>query len=125
MGQRSSLRLDDLRMPVHLGVPDEERAEPQEITVSIVFEFDSPPGATATDAIEATIDYGVVCRSLARELGARPVRTIEHLARRGLDYLESVAGGECDAIALTVRKFPAIDGLVGGAAFTLHWSRSS
>ncbi len=112
-------------MSVHLGVPDEERAEPQEITVSIIFEFDVPPEATATDAIDATIDYGVVCRSLARELGASPVKTIEHLARRGLDYLESAASAECDAIALTVRKFPAIEGLIGGAAFTLRWTRSN
>lgn len=108
-------------MWVHLGVPDAERAEPQEITVSIVFEFETPPTATTTDAIDGTIDYGVVCRALVTRLAERPVKTIEHLAQRGLDYLVSAVAADCDAIALTVRKFPSIDGLIGGAAYTLTW----
>ena len=125
MHHGAKLTIDDLCFDVRLGVPDAERAEPQTVVVTMVFEFDAPPGAATTDAIDATIDYGTLIRSLKQAIVSLEIKTIERLAQIVLDHVVSLVSGGCDGVTITVRKFPPIEGLRGGAAFTLGWANGS
>lgn len=79
MNPPDEIRISSLRLPTHIGVPDEERATLQELEADILIRtahrFES-----MHDSIAATIDYTAVAARL-RELAAqRPRRLIETLA---------------------------------------------
>ena len=71
--------IDSLELTAFIGVPDEERAAAQRLTVNLVLE--PLRGFTALgDAIENTVDYFRVCEDV-KALGlARPRHLLETLA---------------------------------------------
>lgn len=77
-----------LRVPAHIGVPDEERAAAQELWITVVMtpsqDFDG-----LGDDIARTIDYATVAEEIRRLAAARPRRLIETLATETADLLLS------------------------------------
>lgn len=71
--------IKDLDVSYHVGVPDEERAKPQRLSLTVVMEHDIGPAA-ADDAIERTIDYHAVVRRLLDFGNGRAWKLIETLA---------------------------------------------
>jgi dihydroneopterin aldolase len=69
----------DLPVRCRIGVPDEERAEEQELRVDLELELDVR-GAAAGDDFEKTVDYASVSVLAQRTAGARPRKLIETLA---------------------------------------------
>lgn len=71
--------ITEIRAEVKLGVPDWERMLPQTILLDI--EIDMPHSRSCeTDAIEDTIDYGVVVTRIRQSLAERSFRLVEALA---------------------------------------------
>ena len=121
---RPELRVDDLRVDVRLGVPDSERENPQEVSISINVTFPSVPEACSTDEIDGTLDYGVMCRHVIALVGSRAFRTLEHLAGCCLDELSEMLTESGSELTLEVRKcHPPIPDLKGGTAFIMRTRR--
>ncbi len=62
-----------------VGVPDEERAFPQQVAVSLELFLDLSPAGRADD-FERTADYDAVCSTVVATARARPRKLIEALA---------------------------------------------
>ena len=74
-----TIEIRRLRVSTHIGVPDDERAEPQTLLVTLVM----TPGQNfdgLADEISRTIDYYAVSLEIEALAAARPRRLIETLA---------------------------------------------
>ena len=71
--------IDSLELSSFIGVPDEERAAAQRLTVNLVLEPLRDFTALG-DAIENTVDYFRVCEEVKALALARPRRLLETLA---------------------------------------------
>jgi len=74
------ITLHRLRVPCHIGVPDEERAQPQILEISVSFKADTVPAAAAADDLHLTTNYFDVSERIKDIAQARPRRLIETLA---------------------------------------------
>lgn len=72
------ITIKDLALSTHIGVPDTERAEEQELLISVDLYTDTQAAAESDD-IAQTIDYERVANDI-KELGAMERKTIERLA---------------------------------------------
>jgi dihydroneopterin aldolase len=97
------IRIVDLEIQTRIGVPEEERAQPQRLLVTLEMEVDDFARAAATDEIALTVNYyGVVQRvkSLANEKSRKLLETFaEELAH---DLLGAFA---IHKLRLEVKKF--------------------
>ena len=94
--------IDALELMAHIGVPEEERAEAQRLTVSLVLEpsFDF---RGLNDRLENTVDYFQVARAVQALAAARPRRLIETLAEEiAMRVLRDFA---VRAVEVELRKF--------------------
>lgn len=71
--------IEELTVFYRVGVPDEERAKPQKLLVTVVLDHDFAPAA-AGDSIEKTINYQAVADRLTRLGENRSWKLIETLA---------------------------------------------
>ena len=71
--------LSGVPLMVRLGVPDDERADPQEVFADIELDFDVRPAARGDD-FSQTIDYAAVHRVIQRAAQSRPYSLVETLA---------------------------------------------
>ncbi len=94
--------IQGLSVEAHLGVPDEERAQPQRIVINAVI---TPFTAFADlgDNIERTVDYDAASRQIAALAAARPRRLIETLAGEIADML--ITDFPASRVQVEVRKF--------------------
>ena len=96
-----SIRINGLEVQVRIGVPDEERAEPQKLVIDVVMESDFRGMA---DDIARTTDYAAVAAWLKEECARREWRLLETLA-------EDLAAGllsrfpRVRAVTLQIHKF--------------------
>ncbi len=74
------IRICDLEVFYHVGVPEEERAQPQRLLLDIEFRSDFTRAAAADD-LTATIDYFEVTQWLLTFGAKREWKLIETLAR--------------------------------------------
>lgn len=74
-----TITITDLEVFYHVGVPDEERAKPQRLLLTVTMEHDFAKAA-ASDDLSATIDYYAVSRRLLGFGGGRRWKLIETLA---------------------------------------------
>ncbi len=71
--------IQDLEVFCRVGVPDQERAQPQRLLLTIELERDFTPAAK-TDDLEKTVDYYRLSRRLLEFCGGRDWKLIETLA---------------------------------------------
>ena len=74
-----TITIKDLEVFFHVGVPEEERAKPQRLLVSIEATHDIAL-AVEKDDVRWSIDYAAVCERLNRFAEGRRWRLIETLA---------------------------------------------
>ena len=74
-----TITITDLEVFYHVGVPDEERARPQRLLLTVTMEHDFAKAA-ASDDLHETIDYYAVTQRLLRFGDGRSWRLIETLA---------------------------------------------
>jgi FolB domain-containing protein len=93
----------DLEVFYHVGVPDEERAQPQRLLLTI--EMDSDFSAAAkTDSIADTIDYFTVSQRLLKFGDGKNWKLIEKLAADIADLILSKFKPQ--SVSVEVKKFP-------------------
>lgn len=81
---RETIRLNGMELLCRVGVPDEERATPQRLTVNVSL---TPPIAFSVmgDDLERTVDYDALAQRLKSLAEDHPYRLIETLAHRLAD----------------------------------------
>ncbi len=102
MTMSDTVIIDELEVFFCVGVPEEERARPQRLLISVEMEVDTSLAA-AGDDLSLTVDYYAVTCQL-RELGVdREWKLIETLAR---DVADLVLGHRLvSSVAVEISKF--------------------
>ena len=106
------IRIDDAKALVRVGVPDPERATPQEVRISVALALAEPPLYTHHDRISETIDYDKIIHFIRDDLG-EPAHLIETLSDRVAGHCLSLSDRTL-WVEVTVKK-PSVlsgDGLV-------------
>lgn len=112
MGDLHILRIDDAKAVVRVGVPEPERAAPQEVRICVAMALDDVPNYVAHDRIDATVDYDRIIHFIRDDLG-EPAHLIETLADRVAGHCLSLSQ-RARWVEVTVKK-PSVlsgDGLV-------------
>lgn len=73
------VRIEQIEVLAHIGVPDDERSQPQRLTVSVSF-WPARPVAELNDNIGNAVNYAEVCDEVRRFVQSRRDRLIETLA---------------------------------------------
>ncbi|GAB4169103.1 MAG: hypothetical protein Fur0032_07520 [Terrimicrobiaceae bacterium] len=91
-----------LRVSCRIGVPDEERAEEQEIELDVTIE-PVIPFEMMNDDVAQTVDYALVCDRLKALAAAKPRHLIETLASDLASLI--ITEFPCRRVTIDVRKF--------------------
>ena len=97
-----TIRIVDLEVFYRVGVPDEERAEPQRLMVTVVMDVEAPRAA-ASDGLDDTIDYYAVSRDLLGHGEGRSWKLLERLTAELADLLLQKYGPA--RVTVEVKKF--------------------
>jgi len=99
----SKISIVDLEVFYRVGVPDEERAKPQRLLLTVGMDFDFS-AAVKTDGVAGTIDYFAVSQRLLKFGEGRSWKLIEKLAAEIADAVLSEFKPE--SVTVEVKKFP-------------------
>src|SRR5215510_14571603 len=102
------IRIDDAKALVRVGVPDPERANPQEVRISVAMALAEPPHYVGHDRIAATVDYDRILHFIRDDLGA-PAHLIETLADRVAGHCLSLSD-RARWVEVTVKKPSVLSG---------------
>ncbi|MBL8530203.1 MAG: dihydroneopterin aldolase [Hyphomonadaceae bacterium] len=122
MADLQLIRIDDAKAIVRVGVPEPERAAPQEVRISVTLALASPPDYVRNDRIGATVDYDRIIHFIRDDLG-EPAHLVETLADRVAGHCLSLSE-RARWVEVTVKK-PSVlsgDGLV---AVTIRRERAA
>ena len=97
-----AIRIEELEIFAKVGVPAEERAKPQRLTLSVAL-VPHVSFAELNDDLSRTVDYAAVCASLAEFASGREDRLIETLAEALATHL--LERFELTQVELELRKF--------------------
>ena len=114
------IRIDDAKALVRVGVPDPERAIPQEVRISVAMALAEPPLYVGSDRIGATVDYDRILHFIRDDLGA-PAHLIETLADRVAGHCLSLSE-RARWVEVTVKKPSVLSG-DGMVAVTIRRER--
>lgn len=94
--------IKDLEVFYRVGVPDEERATPQRLLITIEMEHDFS-AAARTDDLTQTINYFAVSQEILNFGSGRNWKLIEKLANDVADFI--LTEFRADAVFVEVKKF--------------------
>jgi dihydroneopterin aldolase len=97
-----AIHIEQLEVLARIGVPDEERSQPQRLTITMTF-WPMRPGGALGDNLDRTVDYAAVCAETRKFVDARSDRLIETLADALANHL--LGSFEIQRITLELRKF--------------------
>lgn len=100
------IHIEELEVSTHIGVPEEERAAPQRLTVSISF-WPYHGARHLADKIESTINYSAVAEEAKNFVRNQSVNLIETLADRLAMHLLKTF--RMQKVTVELRKFPRED----------------
>ena len=80
------IRIEELELVANVGVSEEERAQPQHLTVSVTLQPQTRFGDLG-DNLGSTVDYVAVCAELRRFVSGRRDKLIETLAHEMAEHL--------------------------------------
>lgn len=99
----SKITITDLEVFYHVGVPDEERARPQRLLLTVTMDVDFSAAARSDDLTD-TINYFAVSQRLLKFGEGRSWKLIEKLAS---DIADLILGEyRPAAVTVEVKKFP-------------------
>ncbi len=96
------IRLEQIEVRAHVGVPDEERSQPQRLTVNIAF-WPDKSGSKLNDDIARAVNYAEVCGEVRKFVEARSDKLIETLSHALALHLLEVF--EIRRIMVELRKY--------------------
>ena len=94
--------IEYLEVRFHVGVPDEERTEPQRLLITIELAHDLGASGT-TDSLAETIDYFAVCQAVKALGQARHWKLLEALAHDICDLV--LEEFKPDIVRVRIKKF--------------------
>jgi dihydroneopterin aldolase len=97
-----AVHIEQLEVFAHIGVPDEERSQPQRLTISITF-WPTRQASQMGDDISRTVNYATVCSEARSFVRDRRDRLIETLADGLAIHLLGAFG--IRRITIELRKF--------------------
>lgn len=97
-----TIKIADLEVFYHVGVPDQERVTAQRLLLTVEMEHDIS-AASSRDDLAGTIDYFSVCQRLLRFGEGRQWRLIETLAAEIAAMI--LKEFKPDSVAVEVKKF--------------------
>ena len=100
----SRISIIDLEVFYRVGVPDEERAKPQRLLLTVEMDFDFSAAARSDD-VRDTIDYFAVSQRLLKFGEGKSWKLIEKLAADIADMVLSGFKPQC--VTVEVKKFPS------------------
>lgn len=108
MADLQIIRIDDAKALVQVGVPEPERAAPQEVRISVTMALAEPPDYVSNDRIGATVDYDRILHFIRDDLGA-PAHLVETLADRVAGHCLSLSE-RARWVEVTVKKPSVLSG---------------
>ncbi len=99
---RDSIHLEELEVWGRIGVPEEERAQPQRLVISVTFTLATDFGKLG-DQLVATVDYAALCEAIKAFAHTRADRLLETLTDALAAHL--MATFPLDSVRLEIRKF--------------------
>tara|TARA_B100000315_G_C14387362_1_gene500285 strand:+ start:334 stop:678 length:345 start_codon:yes stop_codon:yes gene_type:complete len=100
-----TIRIHELEIQTHIGVPDEERKEAQKLLVSVELQKDVS-SAAEDDDLSSSIDYEKVAESI-QDLAKTERKTLERFAEDASDMI--LDDFKPEHVTVTVQKFPLED----------------
>ena len=94
--------INDLEVHYRIGVPDEEREQPQRLLLTIEMEHDFRPAAAADD-LTKTINYYAVCQRLLRLGENKSWKLLETLSEEIAQLVLQEFGAT--AVTVEIKKF--------------------
>ena len=108
MNLGDEIEISRLAVETHIGVPDEERAEPQTLWITVRMK-PSQGFVGLSDKVENTVDYYEISQSLTK-LAAKKTRClIETLATEVAEFLLSTHPLSCVEVEVEKRILPNAD----------------
>lgn len=101
-GDGDAIHIEQLELSARIGVPNEERAAMQRLTVSITLWPQNSFGSLG-DELTKTVDYAAVCRNVKGFVANRGDKLIETLAAEMASHL--LASFAIDQVRIELRKF--------------------
>ncbi len=96
------IRIERIEVLAHIGVPDDERSQPQRLTFSVAF-WPNKSGAELKDDIARAVNYAAVCHEVKKFVGERRDKLIETLADKLAFHL--LALFEIRRVTIELRKY--------------------
>lgn len=96
------IKISDIEVFYRVGVPDEERAKPQRLLLTVEMALDFSAAALSDD-LQKTIDYAAVAEFLLRYGEGRSWKLIEKLAANIVDDL--LARFKPQSVTVELKKF--------------------
>lgn len=115
------IRIDGLRLLLHVGVPEAEREHAQPIRIDLDLGADLR-AAGASDAVEDTVDYGAVADAVAAALVGPPVALLETVASRAADAVLADASVH-DVVVRVTKLRPPVPHHVESTSVQIHRHR--
>lgn len=97
-----NIRITELEVFYRVGVPDEERAQPQRLLVTVDMRVNAPRAA-ATDDLAGTIDYFAVSQALLSFGEGRSWKLLERLAAELAEFVLATCRPE--TVFVEIKKF--------------------
>lgn len=98
----SRIHINQLEVMAHIGVPDQERATPQRLTISLTL-WPARDAGDFNDDINRTVNYATVCAEAKKFVAGRRDKLVETLGDAlALHLLEAF---EIRRITIELRKF--------------------
>lgn len=113
--KHNQIKLNNLSLNLHLGWPEEERQEKQEVSVDIILKFSTMPPGCETDDLTDTICYDHLTKTITQHCQVKSYKLIEHLAYDIYQQIKLLHTNiDCQ---VAIHKQPLIANLLGGARF--------
>ena len=94
--------LQDLEVWYRIGVPENERAQPQRLLITLALETDLSQAAKS-DCLDETIDYGALAAEVSEFGAGKSWKLLERLAAELADFV--LSNHRPRAVRVTVKKF--------------------
>lgn len=114
------LQLIDLSFQLHLGVTPQERAQKQEVRISVELTFARLPDAIHSDQIQDTVCYGTLSELIRGKVENQAFATVERLAAVVGDQVDSFVAGRATWRLRVHKVTPPVPYLFGGVVVELE-----
>lgn len=102
------IQIIGIDLPVHIGVPDAERATPQTVQADVIMQVPCP-FEDLRDDLASTIDYQAVAIRLRNLAAEKPRRLIETLAAEMATCVLREFGAAAVTVEIRKRILPGVD----------------